>query len=69
MNISDGRKYISFAIVNTKLMRNKSEEFRVHIIMDSIDLTFICETWHKDGDTDITNFLESSGFKFMDIIE
>ena len=36
----------------------------VCIIEDSIDLTFICETWLKDDDTDITNFLESSGFKF-----
>ena len=36
----------------------------VHITEDSIDLTFICETWLKDVDTDITNFLESSGFKF-----
>ena len=36
----------------------------VHIIEDSIDLTFICETWLKDDDTDITNFLESSDFKF-----
>ena len=36
----------------------------VHIIEDSTDLTFICETWLKDDDTDITNFLESSGFKF-----
>ena len=64
VNTSDGSKYISFAIVNTKSIRNKAEEFTVHIIEDSIDLTFICETWFKDDDTDITNFLESSGFKF-----
>ena len=36
----------------------------VHIIEDSIDLIFICEIWLKGDDTDITNFLESSGFKF-----
>ena len=36
----------------------------IHIIEDSIDLTFICKTWLTDDDTDIINFLESSGFKF-----
>ena len=54
VNISDGSKYISFAIVNTKSIRSKAEEFMVHIIEDSIDLTFICETWLKDDDMDIT---------------
>ena len=54
MNISDGSKYISFAIVNTKSTRNKAEEFMVNIIDDSIDLPFICETWPKDDDMDIT---------------
>ena len=28
----------------------------VHITEDSLDLTFICETWLKDNDTDIINF-------------
>ena len=37
----------------------------VHIIEDLIDLTFMCRTWLKDDDMDITNFLESSGFKFF----
>ena len=64
VNSCDGSKYISFSIVNIKSIRNKAEEFMVHIIEDSIDLTVICETWLKDDDTDITNFLESSGFKF-----
>ena len=41
MNTSDGSKCISFVIVNTKLIRNKAEEFIVHIIEDSIDITFI----------------------------
>ena len=50
VNTSDGNKYISFAIVNTKLIRNKAKEFMVHIIENSIDLTFICETWLKDDD-------------------
>ena len=36
----------------------------IHIIDDSIDLTFICETWPKDDDMDITSILESRGFKF-----
>ena len=64
VNTCDGSKYISFAIVYTKSIRNKAEEFMLHIIEDSIDLTFICETWLKDDDTDITKFLESSGLKF-----
>ena len=64
VNTCDGSKYISFTIVNTKSIRNKAEEFMVHIIENSIDLTFICETWLKEDDTDITNFLESSAFKF-----
>ena len=64
MNTSYGSKYTSFAIVNTKSIGNNAEEFMVHIIEVSIDLTFICKTWLKDDDTDITNFLESSGFKF-----
>ena len=36
----------------------------IHIIEDSIDLTFICKTWLEDDGMDITNFLESNGFKF-----
>ena len=64
MNTSDDSKYISFVIVNAKSIRNKAGEFMVHIIEDSRDLTFICKTWLKDDETDITNFLESSGFKF-----
>ena len=64
MNVSDGSKYISFAIVNTKSIRNRVEEFIVHIIEDSIDLTFISKTWFKDDNMDITNLLESSGFIF-----
>ena len=32
VNVSDGSKYISFAIVNTKSIGNKAEEFIVHII-------------------------------------
>ena len=47
VNTCDGSKYISFAIVNTKSIRNKAEEFMAHITGDSIDLTFICETWLK----------------------
>ena len=43
-NTCDGSKYFSFAIVNTKSIRNKAKEFMVHIIEDSIDLKFICET-------------------------
>ena len=57
-------KHISFAIVNTKSIRSKANEFMVHIIEDAIDLKVICETWLKDDDTDITNFLESIGFTF-----
>ena len=30
-----------FAIVNTKSIRNKAEEFKVHITEDSIDLTVV----------------------------
>ena len=51
-------------MVNTKSIRNKAEEFMVHITEDSIHLTFICKTRLKDDDTDITNFLESIGFNF-----
>ena len=64
VNTSDCSNYISFAIVYTKSIKNKGKEFMVHIIEDSIDLTFICETWLKDDDMDITNLLEPSGFKF-----
>ena len=64
VNPFDSSKYISFAMVNTKSIRNEAEEFMVHIIEDTIDLTFLCKTWLKDDGTDITNFLESSGFKF-----
>ena len=45
MNTSDGSKYISFAIVNIKSIRNNAEEFMVYITEDSIDLTFICKSW------------------------
>ena len=64
VNVSDGSKYISFAIENAKSIRNKVEKFMVHIIEDSIDLIFKCKTLLKDDDTDITSILESSGFKF-----
>ena len=66
VNVSDGSKYMSFAIVNTKSIRNKVEEFMVHIIEDSRDLIFICKTWLKDDDMDIISFLESYGFKFYE---
>ena len=32
MNTCDGRKYISFVIVNTKSIRNKAEDIMVHTI-------------------------------------
>ena len=39
----------------------------VHIIEDTIDLTFICEMWLKDDDMDITNVWNPVVLRFMDI--
>ena len=40
VNTSDGSKYISFATVNTKSIRNKAEEFMVHIQPSSLGDTY-----------------------------
>ena len=59
-------KNLCFATVNTRSIRNKTDQFLHHIVSNNYDICTITETWLLQDDVSHRTELNQCGYKFFD---